>query len=415
MGLVRFALRSLLALLLLLVPSLAPAQDNSAIVRAWELSKGEERILSFVSSVTVEPDGDLDVTEKIRVVALNQQINRGIFRDFPTRYKDKYGQSTQVGFEVISVQRDGKDEPWSRETLSNGVRVRIGDADVILPISDYTYTIRYRTSRQMLYRETEDEIYWNVTGNGWAFPIDMAEARITLPKPIPFGERDFYTGPQGATGKNAEVIDERPGYIAFRTTQPLAAYEGLTVGAAFPKGVIAAPSEATRAGWWLADWGALFAALAAVVALIVYYIRAWWIAGRGPRQGTVVPGFAPPDDLSPAAVRYISRMGYDNRAFSAAMVFLGVRGKLHIAQEKSGLFGLSTTTTLTRTDDVDMDATRPLPGPEQAMRTSLFGAGTTIELKQENHTTLQAASNSLKGGLDAAYSNVMYQIGRAHV
>ena len=142
----RLLLRIVL-LFLLAVP--ATAQDNAAIVRAWELSKGEERILSFVSDVTVEADGDLDVTETIRIVSLMQEIKHGIQRDFPTSYANAAGQRTHVGFEVVSVQRDGRDEPWQRITLGNGVRIRIGKAEETLPIGDHTFVIRYRTTRQI--------------------------------------------------------------------------------------------------------------------------------------------------------------------------------------------------------------------------------------------------------------------------
>ena len=55
----------------------------------------------------------------------------------------------RVGFEVDSVERDGRAEPWSRERIDNGVRVRIGDADVDCPQGEHTYVIRYRTTRQL--------------------------------------------------------------------------------------------------------------------------------------------------------------------------------------------------------------------------------------------------------------------------
>ena len=45
-----------------------------------------ERILQFISDVTVERNGDLIVTETIRVEAEGNVIRRGIFRDFPTIY-----------------------------------------------------------------------------------------------------------------------------------------------------------------------------------------------------------------------------------------------------------------------------------------------------------------------------------------
>lgn len=406
----RALIRSLLSLLLFF-PALAQAQDPAEMARAWQLSGGKERILSFVSAVTVEPDGDLDVTETIRLVSLNQEINHGIQRDFPTTYNNGAGQRTSVGFSVVSVQRDGHDEPFERMSLSNGVRIRIGSADVTLPVAEHTFVIRYRTTRQMIYGETSDELYWNVTGNGWTFPIDMAEARIALPESAAFGNRAVYTGPQGSSAHDAAVVEEKPGTIVFRTTKPLGREEGLTVAVAFPKGVLTAPGSARRASWWLEDWGALMAALAAVSGLIVYYVRAWWKAGRGPRAGTVVPLFSPPDDLTPAASRYIAEMKFDNRAYSAAIVDLGVRHLLHITQEKGGWLSKGTTT-LTRTEGGRHRGTTALPAPEKAMDGKLFALGSTIELKQENHSTLQSARSALEEGLEAAYLGPMFSKNR---
>lgn len=401
----RTLLRLILALLMLM-PAVTRAQgltpEQRRMAEAVTLSKGEERILNFVSDVAIARDGTLDVTETIKIVALNQSINRGIQRDFPTSYTTAMGQKTTVGFEVVSVQRDGKDEPWERITLSNGVRIRIGQADVILPIGIYTYTIRYRSTRQIHYDKDFDELYWNATGNGWTFPIDEAEARITLPSSAKFGDRAVYTGAQGATEKNAEVIEERPGFIAFRTTAPLAAEQGLTVAAAFPKGVLDAPSDRQKAGWWLLDWGAITAAFAALAALIGYYFNAWAKVGRGPRAGPVVPIFAPPDDLSPAAARYISKMSFDNDAFSSAIVYLGVRGHLHIDQEKGGWF-TSGTTTISRMSGPGAQA---IPRPESAMLAGLFTGGDTLELKQSNHSTLQSARRALETGLERDYEGM---------
>lgn len=406
-------LRLLLCVLLLALPLAASAQyetpeDRAALVKAWELSKGEERILSFVSDVKVAESGDLDVTETIRIVSLAQEIKHGIQRDFPTTYKSKYGQRTRVGFQVVSVEADGEKAKWEQMGITGGERIRIGEAEKMLPVGLHTYVIRYKTTRQIFYGEKSDELYWNVTGNGWTFPIDMAEGRITLPKAVSFGDRSFYTGPDGSTARNASVVSEQPGHIVFRTTAPLGKAEGLTVAAAFPKGVLVAPDFRRRLGWWLDDWGALAAALVTMLALIGYYIRAWVKAGRNPRPGTIVPIFSPPNDLTPAATRYISRMGFDNRAFTAAIVDLGVRRQIHVSQEEGGWFQRDTTT-LRRTEGPDQDG---LPAPEMAMRRGLFSLGGTIALKQENHTTLQSARSALEKGLDSAYLDKTYSKNR---
>ena len=233
--------------------------------------------------------------------------------------------------------------PAKTESIANGVRIKVGDPDKIIDIGEHRYVIHYRTTRQIGRFKDYDELYWNATGNGWMFPIDVAEARIRLPEPVKFGQRAAYTGPQGSTASNAEVVDEKPGDITFRTTQPLGPYEGLTVAVAFPKGVVADLSEGERAGNWLADYGPPIVGFLGLAGLCVFYYIAWQRAGRDPRAGTVVPIFAPPDGLSPAGMRYISKMNADNRAFAAALVDMGVRGHVKLVEEDGGWFSRNKT------------------------------------------------------------------------
>src|SRR5262249_22871757 len=150
-----------------------------------------------------------------------EQIRHGIFRDFPTTYTGARGTRVVVGFDVLSVTRDGNREEFKTEHVSNGVRVRIGSADQLIPQGPHTFVIRYRTTRPIGVFKEDDELYWNATGTGWPFEIDVAQARIRLPEPVRFTGSTFYTGPQGADGKNAQVVSEAPGEIVFRTTQPL--------------------------------------------------------------------------------------------------------------------------------------------------------------------------------------------------
>ena len=73
----------------------------------------DERILEFHSDIVVMEDGWIDVTETIRVRAEGNRIRRGIYRDFPTEYRDRYGNDVVVGFDIISVQRNGAREDRS--------------------------------------------------------------------------------------------------------------------------------------------------------------------------------------------------------------------------------------------------------------------------------------------------------------
>ena len=72
-----------------------------------------ERILNFVSDVTVQRNGDLLVAETIVVNAEGDKIRRGILRDFPTIYSGNDGRRVEVGFDVQSVMLDGKTESYA--------------------------------------------------------------------------------------------------------------------------------------------------------------------------------------------------------------------------------------------------------------------------------------------------------------
>ena len=154
----------------------------------------EERIVNFISDVTVNADASLDVRETITVNAEGNDIRRGILRDFPTAYTDRRGNRTRVGFEVLGVTRDGRSEPYALESIGNGTRIKIGDADVFLSFGQHTYEIAYRTTRQLGFFPEFDELYWNVTGNGWTFAIDQARVIVRLPAGARIAQHTEYTG-----------------------------------------------------------------------------------------------------------------------------------------------------------------------------------------------------------------------------
>jgi hypothetical protein len=355
-----------------------------------------ERILRFVSDVTVQRNGDLDVIETIAVQAEGNVIKRGIFRDFPTRYVRPDGSRVEVGFDVASVTRDGQTENWVTENVSNGVRVRIGRAEVSLNTGPHEYVIRYRTNRQIGFFPDFDELYWNVTGNGWPFAIDQAETRIHVPGSASFQRTAFYTGLQGARGQDATIVQQQAGSIVIRTTRPLPPYNGLTVGVGWEKGLVDPPSTVQQAGWLLRDNLALLFALLGSALVVGYYVFAWKRVGRDPPTGTIIPLFKPPAGLSAAAVRYIDQMGFDNRNFTAAIIELGVNGRAKVVE--SG----STTTLLRR------DGGKTVGTAEQALEGMLFKGRGSLVLTNTNHGTISAAKTALKKTLETTYQGKLF-------
>ena len=200
----------------------------------------DERIHNYHSDIVVDEKGDMTVTETIKVKSEGNKIKRGIYRDFPTQYKDRLGNKYNLEFSVTQVLRDGSPENFHTEKRSNGIRIYIGNKNRYLEKGDYTYAITYRTNRQLGFFDQHDELYWNVTGNDWDFPIDKASATVRLPEIIPQDsiEAEGYTGVSGSKDQNYKASIRNDGSAYFETTRALPRRHGLTIVVTWPKGYI---------------------------------------------------------------------------------------------------------------------------------------------------------------------------------
>lgn len=360
----------------------------------------EESILSFDSDVTVAEDGGLTVTETIRVRAEGREIKRGIFRDFPTVYKDADGSRHIVGFTVVETLRDGRPVNHWTENLSNGVRVYMGDKDRYLQAGAYTFSLTYRTDRQIAFHEEFDELYWNVTGNGWIFPIDSASVTIHLPEDATVLRKAAYTGPQGARGTAWTYGMDAGGNPMFATTSRLRAKEGLTVAVAFPKGFVTPPSAADELLWKLRAFAGFAAAMLAWIFVLGFYIHVWHRVGRDPEKGVIVPRWRPPAEISPAAARFITRLGFDSKAIGAAIVSLAVKGKLIIEDDGDGDYKLLRN---------DKGFGVKLSPGEKALERALFARGDSVMVRDGNHVRLKPAVDALERALSANFEGAYFR------
>ena len=343
-----------------------------------------EEIRNFSSQIKVLPDSDVVVTETIRVMPEGNQIKRGIYRDFPTLYSSPLGLRTSVPFELLEVLRDGKPEPSRTEQLANGLRIYLGSANVFLPHEETTYTIKYRTGRQLGFYKGYDELYWNVTGNGWSFPILAASACVNLPPGASPRSIEAYTGPKGGKGVDYKTTDKPGCDASLETTKPLRPGEGLTIVVTWPKGFVKAPAQTERViSVFSANRGAVIGAIG-LLAVFGYYLVSWILVGRDPKHGVIIPLFAPPEGFTPQEVRYLDGLGTcDNTSLSAAVLHLAVQRSLAITESPGKIY------TLSKGDGSKLD------GAETHLLESLFKAGSPLILVQSNHSTLTAARNVL--------------------
>ncbi|MDB5507440.1 MAG: putative rane protein precursor [Devosia sp.] len=293
-----------------------------------------EEIRGFDSNVVLATDGTVTVTETIEVTAEGNSIRRGIFRDIPTVLINDDGSRLRSDLDVLEVLRDGKAEPYSTESIQGGIRIRIGDPDVLISTGPHRYRVKYTSTRMARFFIDHDELYWNATGNYWEFPIRRATATLTLPEGAVVRQSGGYTGGFGSTESNVEIVPgATPNTISFKLTSPLAPYEGMSVFVNFPKGVVAEPDGATAFWYWLSDHRDLILPALSVLIVLGYFLYAWNAVGRDPARGTIVPLFHPPKGFSPALAHFVHYMGWQQTgwtAFTSAIFDLGAKGLLTI-------------------------------------------------------------------------------------
>ncbi len=354
-----------------------------------------EEILSFVSHIHVHEDSSMTVTEKIIVRAEGRKIKRGIYRDFPTKYQGRLGNKIKVGFEILEVLRDGNKEPYYTKPLINGIRIYIGDKNRYVAKGQHTYTIKYKTNQQLGYFETHDELYWNVTGNGWDFPILEARASVHLPDSISVHDVNLeaYTGHIGSTQQIYENEVSLSGNYLFKTTQALASRQGLTIVVSWPKGHVFEPNFNQKLTWW---WQANIQnpiSVLGMFGLLIFYLISWLHVGKDPEQGVIIPHYQPPKGFPPGALKYINDMGHDKKVFTAAVLNLAVKGYLKIKEVGSKY-------ELQKLKNPDIR----LPVGEQAILSNLFeNHETKIILKNKNHKVISSAISEHKKALKQEY------------
>lgn len=373
---------------------LARALLLAALIFAPLAAKAQERITDFDVAIEVEKDGDILVTETIGVVSLGYQIERGIFRDLPRTYL-KDARTLPYAYDVKSVVRDGKKEPYAIEKDGNAYRIRIGDADVFLDNGPHTYEIAYEVKNQVRYFDGYDEIYWNATGNYWAFPIGAARARVTLPDGAGAIQTAGYTGYRGAADQFYSYRFESGAHV-FEATRPFAPGEGMTVAVGFAKGVVDPPSAADARGeWWAANMSHVILG-AAALAIGLYYAFAWSRVGRDPAKGPVFPRYEPPKGFSPAAVHHVYQRGLKGHdAFIATILNLAIRKRVKIEPDVKRK--------LTVLERLDGGASSGLDSAEIDLEARLLGGREEFSFGKTYNSTLTSAYEEFRKTLAKTY------------
>lgn len=368
----------------------------------------DERILSFHSDIRIMTDGMIEVTETIQVRAEGNHIRRGIYRDFPVEYRDRLGNTYLITVEPLTVLRNDLPEAFHTVRNRHDVRTYFGRSDRFIDPGVHTYTYRYRANRMLGFFDQHDELYWNVTGNRWDFPIDKASATVHFDFEVPRNEVlvEAYTGQFGSKEQEYSRYMDESGAVHFAADNALPSAHGLTIVVGWPKGFVDEPTRLQRLKWLLSDNANLVAIAVGFLLLLLYCIPVWRAFGKDPEEGVIVTRYLPPEGFSPASLRFIRQMYYDNKTMTAGVVSLAVKGYLQI-RNKGDTHSLK---------KIDSDSPRaPLAAGEKELYEALFEKRNSVTLQDSNHRILGAAQSAHKESLKKDYKKKYFRTNRLYI
>jgi len=142
-----------------------------------------------------------------------------------TTYKNRLGNRVRVRFDVDQVHARRTVRTYTLESISNGTRVRIGDADTIVPrgAAHLCHCLQDRPADRNSSIASTSCIGTSPAMAGF-FGIERAEGIIHLPPGAAVLQTASYTGPDGATGTMR--ADGRGSTVRVVTTAPLGDHGG---------------------------------------------------------------------------------------------------------------------------------------------------------------------------------------------
>jgi len=356
-----------------------------------------EYISTFDSQIEIQPNTDILIQE--RVVFHTDVPRHGIYRYIPYRYTRNSVSHTAAVRDVTIVDEQGRGYPFETSRENGVLNLRIGDPESTFT-GDKTYILGYRVEQALQRYETSDELYWDITGEGWQFPVQAVTATITSPAAEIQRVRCF-TGSFGSTAENCTFETTASG-ASLRTVSSVLPGENFTIVAQFARpNQLQFPTEeekvvsAILANWWIP---VLLLPLGTMALLWLRKGRDWVFLSpnvfameeNAPRQlrpllqrFRVPLVYEPIADLSPAEVGAIENERLESREIVAEIVDLARQKYLKIeSNEKKGFLGTSLgESTEYALKKLSPSRKKALSAHQEYLLQELFKSGNTVQLK----------------------------------
>ncbi len=362
-----------------------------------------EQISEFKSEITIERDTSLTIKEKLQYET--DLDKHGIYRYIPYRYS-RNGLNYTARVTIKSVTDDnGHPTPFVTSYEDGNVILKIGDPDKTFT-GIQPYVITYQVKNALQEYETHDELYWDITGEGWQFEIDKTIATINSPF-AKIQETQCFSGVFGGNDRLCQVGPITGQTVQVRYDEPVTYGDNVTVAVKLdPVNQLRFPTPTEKFIQRLKDNATLLPLL--LPPLILGWL--WWKRGRDrlfvspnvfahdeAQPQRMSPLFwhrsapfvyEPIKELTPGEAGALADEKVDNQDVVAEIIDLARKKYLKIERtEKKKFLGSETDYVFTRLKEADDH----LPEHQAYLLEKLFAVSKTVklsELKGTFYTTI---------------------------
>lgn len=183
-----------------------------------------EQITSFHSDITINTDNSITITEIIDYTT--QAPKHGIYRYIPTKLSNGWLVEHTTISDVVVADENGQPQPFEEFSEDGNYTLKIGKPDQTFTGKE-TYLISYTVANAIDWHDDQPELYWDITGDGWSFPISSASTTITTPTDIT--QLTCFVGPDQSQQQNCTSQQLSDQSVTFNATMNISSNDNFTV------------------------------------------------------------------------------------------------------------------------------------------------------------------------------------------
>lgn len=193
----------------------------------------------------------------------------------------------------------------------------------------HMWILKYKVHGAIEFGKDSDRLYYNIFTD---YDVSVKNSQVIVLMPTDTG---LSVGAYRAQTKKIEQkINGRE--IMFSSTD-FAPREALTIDLIFPKNIVT--KTAFWKDWLKSNYGYLGSAIVIFLSILIALIR-WIVTEVLPKgRGTIVPQYAPPQNLPPAMAQIIVNEKVTPKSWVSTLIDLAVRGYVKIEEDKKKSIG----------------------------------------------------------------------------